>query len=67
MKIETMDLQQLCDRMREFGMKTSKERISDAIEQGLYPFAICIKRDNSRIFEIYTRSFEEWAMEKVSQ
>lgn len=62
--IETMTMDELDRRMREeYGMKTSKERLADAIEQGLYPFAICIKRpeNNKRLFEIYTKKFEEWA------
>lgn len=69
MHIETMTLQELCDRMQALGVRTSKERLSDGIEQGVYPFAVCIhrkeNRSRNRIFEIYTKKFEEWVRDKA--
>lgn len=61
--IETMTIQELYQRMRELGMKTSVSHISNAIEQGVYPFAVCIKGPKNRIFEIYTKKFEQWVEE----
>lgn len=70
MQIETMTLQELCNCMKMLGLRTSKEHISDGIEQGVYPFAVCIRRDESRarsrIFEIYTRKFNEWVAERAT-
>ena len=63
--IETMTIQELYREMKALGMKTSVAHISDAIEQGVYPFATCIKTPSSRIFEIYSKLFEEWVRERA--
>lgn len=63
MYIETMTLQELTLKMREHGIKTGKSTIAKGIEQGKYPFAICIHCDKQRVFEIYTKKFEEWIRE----
>lgn len=61
--IKTMTLEELNRCLHEdYGMKTSKERLADGIEQGVYPFAVCIRSgENKRLFEIYERKFREWA------
>lgn len=65
--IETMTIQELYRKMKALGLKTSVAHISDAIEQGVYPFASCIKTPSSRIFEIYTKLFEEWVKERAHE
>lgn len=63
--IETMTIQELYQRMRALGMRTSVSHISDAIEQGKYPFAFCINGQKSRIYEIYTKLFDKWVEERA--
>ena len=41
--IETMTLNEVTARMRELGVKTSETRIAEAIQRGLYPWAIAIQ------------------------
>lgn len=65
--IGTMSLNQLVVRLRALGMRTSEERVGAAIEQGLYPFAICIHNGGNRMFEIYTKLFEQWALERATE
>lgn len=63
--IETMTIQELYRKMKALGLKTSVAHISGAIEQGVYPFASCIKTPSSRIFEIYSKLFDKWVQERA--
>lgn len=68
LKIETMTLCELAVRMRQLGVPTSNERLAAGIEAGLYPFAICIRTPEGkhRIFEIYTKLFDQWVAERAT-
>lgn len=60
--IKTMTLDPLDRCLREeYGMKTSKQHLSDGLAQGVYPFGICIQTGKGRLFEIYEKKVREWA------
>lgn len=65
--IKTMTLQECALKLRALGVKTSETRIGDAIEQGVYPFGVCIKIKNkqNRVFEIYEKLFADWVNERA--
>ena len=63
MFVETMTLQELALSMRKYGIRTGKSTIVKGIEQGKYPFAICINCDKQRVFEIYAKKYHEWLHE----
>jgi antitoxin component of RelBE/YafQ-DinJ toxin-antitoxin module len=63
-KIDTMTLIELTQKLRALGMKVSQATLADGIEQGVYPFAICIRRKN-RVFEIYTALVDKWIEERL--
>ncbi len=58
-KVETMNINELAQLFRSVGISTSEAKLGDAIEQGLYPFAICIHQ-KGRQFEIYKRQVLEY-------
>ncbi|MBS5658554.1 MAG: hypothetical protein KHW76_08855 [Oscillibacter sp.] len=62
--IETMTLNEVTARMRELGVKTSETRIAEAIQRGLYPWAIAIQGRKNMCYEIYTKLFDAWVAER---
>ena len=65
MIIETMTLNEAVDALRGLGMKTTAERVGLMLEEGLYPWGVCVRgsRGKSRIVEIYTKKFWAWVDE----
>ena len=51
-------------KFRESGIPTSETKLGAGIEQGLYPFAICIKTEKGRRFEIYTKLLDKYLKER---
>ena len=35
------------------------------IEQGVYPFGLCIKTDGSAVYQIFKRLLDEWIAERA--
>lgn len=64
-KIETLTVKQAVDELRELGMNITPDRLRAGINQGVFPFGICIKMKNFE-FEIYRVPFEKWIAERVS-
>ena len=66
MKIEVrmLTIQELYALFRELGISTSQQKISDAIEQGIYPFAHCVQQ-KQRNFEIYEKPLRKWIVERA--
>jgi len=65
MEIRTMTINQTLKRLRELGIKTTSSKLGDCIEQGRYPFGICIKGKQKRWFEIYEADFEKWVQDRI--
>ena len=63
-EIRTLNINELYALMRELGVSTSQTKLGDAIEQGKYPFAICVQQKN-RNFEIYEKKLREWIIERA--
>lgn len=55
----TMTLVELAAEFRAHGISTSLVTLGDGIEQGVYPFAICIK-GKQRTFQISRYRAAEW-------
>lgn len=62
--IQTMDLNECAAYLREHGLRISNESLADGIQQGAYPFGVCICGGKRRIFQIYTRLVNEWISER---
>jgi len=64
-KIPTMTLGELTDELRNLWVKTSTQTVSEFIEQGKYPFAICVRGPGGRrVFEIYRVPFDAWVRDR---
>ena len=70
-QVPTLNIREAVIRFREAGIPTSEEKLGAGLEQGLYPFGICIKtvskasgRD-ARAFEIYTKLLDEYLAERA--
>ena len=63
--IETMTVQEVCDALRDMGVKTTPVKIRAAIAQGVYPFGIRIQMEHQE-FEIYRALFEKWVDERAT-
>lgn len=60
----TMTPEEVCDELREYGVKTSPEKIRAGIEQGVYPFGVVIHLV-SPCYEIYRIKFNQWLRENI--
>lgn len=72
--VPTLNIREAVILFREAGISTSDSVLGAGIEQGLYPFAICIKtvkqdkksgNRESRRFEIYAKLLKEYLAERA--
>lgn len=64
-KIETLTVKEAVDELRMLGMNISVDRMKAGLNQGVFPFGVCIKMKNFE-FEIYRVPFDKWVQERVS-
>lgn len=64
--IATMDLNTCARYLREHGLSISNTTLADGIQQGVFPFGICIYEpdDEIRTFKIFSRLVDEWIAER---
>ena len=63
--ISTMTPQSAAEYLRARGMSISPETLRRGIEQGVYPFGLCIKTDGSAVYQIFKRLLDEWIAERA--
>lgn len=61
--IETMTLNQASKYLRDMGLKMWPGTLADGLEQGVYPFGVCIRTDRSRVFQIFKKKLDAWISE----
>lgn len=61
--IETMTLNEASKYLRDRGMKMWPGTLADGLEQGVYPFGVCIRTDHSRVFQIFKKKLDAWISE----
>lgn len=64
MIVKTLTINETIDRLRENGLCIGQAVLSDGIEQGVFPFGVCIKRDK-RSFLIFEKQLDEWIAERA--
>lgn len=62
--IKTMDLNTCAAYLREHGLSISNETLANGLEQGVYPFGVCVGGCGRRVFQIFTRLLDEWIAER---
>lgn len=65
--ISTMTPQSAAEYLRERGMSISPDTLRRGIEQGVYPFGLCIKTDGSAVYQIFKRLLDEWIAERGAE
>ena len=50
---------------RASGRSISPDTLRGGIEQGVYPFGLCIKTDGSAVYQIFKRLLDEWIAERA--
>ncbi len=65
--IETLTPQEATDVLRQHGMKLSPDTLRCGLEQGVYPFGICIQCDRQPVYQIFSRLFYDWIAERTTQ
>lgn len=40
------------------------DTLADGLEQGVYPFGVCIRTDRSRVFQIFKKKLDAWIAER---
>lgn len=61
--IATMDLNECAAYLRDHGLRISHETLADGIEQGVYPFGVCVG-GKRRVFQIFTALLDQWIEER---
>lgn len=64
-QIETMTPQEATEELRAMGLKISVPTLRLGIQQGAYPFGICIKSQNGApVYQIFRKQFDAWCRER---
>ena len=55
----TITTEQAASLMRAAGIQIETVTLRDGIEQGVFPFAVCIERSR-KVFIVFKKKFSEW-------
>ena len=58
--IETMTPEKTVVYLRERGMRIQKDTLCRGIQQGAYPFGLCITGGKSPVYQIFKNLLDEW-------
>ena len=62
--IKTMTLAECMDHLRAHGLSISQDTLANGLEQGVYPFGVCVRGAKQRVFQIFSRLLDEWIAER---
>ena len=62
--IKTMTMQECMDHLRAHGLSISQDTLVNWIEQGVYPFGLCVIGGKRRVFQIFTNLLDKWIAER---
>ena len=62
--IKTMSLQECMEHLRAHGLSISQDTLSNGIEQGVYPFGLCVSGGKQRVFQIFSNLLDKWIAER---
>lgn len=65
--IETLTPQEATEVLRKHGMKLSPDTLRHGLEQGLYPFGLCIQCDKQPVYQIFAKLFYRWIAERTTE
>ena len=62
--IKTMTLQECMEHLRVHGLSISQDTLANGIEQGAYPFGLCVIGGKLRVFQIFSNLLDKWIAER---
>lgn len=62
--IETLTPADATEILRKHGMKMSPDTLRCGIEQGVYPFGVCIQCGRQPVYQIFAKLFYDWIAER---
>ena len=62
--IKTMSLQECMEHLRVHGLSISQDTLANGIEQGVYPFGLCVIGGKRRVFQIFSNPLDKWIAER---
>ncbi len=64
--IETLTPAEATEILRSYGMRLSPDTLRYGLEQGLYPFGVCIHCDRQPVYQIFSKLFFQWIDERAT-
>ncbi|MBR3570646.1 MAG: hypothetical protein IKN96_07615 [Oscillibacter sp.] len=64
---DLMTTEETVRRLREVGMKTSRETLREGLAQRVFPFGDCVLTDKSPVCYIYRPLLERWIAERFTE
>lgn len=61
--IKTMTMQECMEHLRSHGLSISQDTLANGIEQGVYPFGLCVIGGKRRVFQIFKKKLDAWISE----
>lgn len=61
--IKTMTMQECMEHLRAHGLSISQDTLANGIEQGVYPFGLCVIGGKRRVFQIFKKKLDAWISE----
>ena len=66
--IVTMTPQAACEKLRASGMKIGMDTLYSGIEQGVYPWGICIRTEKGNpVYQIFGKLLDAWIAERAAE
>lgn len=62
--IRTMTPQEAAEVLRQHGMRISPDTLRYGLEQGVYPFGLCIQCDKQPVYQIFAKLLYQWIAER---
>ena len=62
--IKTMTMQECMEHLRSRGRSSAQDTLANGIEQGVYPFGLCVIGGKRRVFQIFSNLLDKWIAER---
>lgn len=63
--IETLTPAEATEVLRAHGMKMSPDTLRCGIEQGVYPFGVCVQCGRQPVYQIFVKLLYDWIAERT--
>ena len=66
MYVETVTTAEAAEVMRTAGISISAETVRNGIEQGVFPFGVCIQGEKRKVYQVYKVLLLGWLKDRAS-